>query len=225
MWKFGGERVLRTCGGMKLIRACLETDGRETTLSPSAAHINFIVPSHGLLRKLQPIGSEFPSTRPSGIFQDVLSALQQNANPSVCYDLQYDGKLMKQGLTQSHGDIDCLGEENGTTLSQRREEHEQETEFLVDFDQLMSSVGKNTNHGNSIPSHMIPPVRRALQKLHILLSAKMEELRRLKNQKLCDVAKFKKQGGDNWRESRFGYAIDHANTTLHIVENTLTKMH
>ena len=87
----------------------------------------------------------------------------------------------------------------------------------------MSSVDKNTNHGNSIPSPMIPPVRRALQKLHILLSAKMEELRRLKKQKLCDVAKFKKQGGDNWRESRFGYAIDHANTTLHIVENTLTK--
>ena len=25
--------------------ACLETDGRETALSPSAAHINFIVPS------------------------------------------------------------------------------------------------------------------------------------------------------------------------------------
>ena len=82
--------------------ACLETDGRETSLSPSAAHINFIVPSHGLLRKLQPIGAEFPSTRPSGIFQDVLSALQQNANPSVCYNLQYDGKLMKQGLTQKH---------------------------------------------------------------------------------------------------------------------------
>ena len=82
------------------------------------AHINFIVPRHGLLRKLQPIGAELPSTRPSGIIQDVLSALQQNANPSVCYNLQYDGKLMKQGLTQSHGDIDCLGEENGTTLWQ-----------------------------------------------------------------------------------------------------------
>ena len=75
MWKIGGERVLRTCGGMQLMGACLETDGRETALSPSAAHINFIVPSHGLLRKLQPIGAEFPSTRPSGIFQDVLSAI------------------------------------------------------------------------------------------------------------------------------------------------------
>ena len=64
------------------------------------------MPSHGQLRKLQPIGAEFPSTRPSGIFQDVLSALQQNANPSVCYNLQYDGTLMKQGLTQSHGDVD-----------------------------------------------------------------------------------------------------------------------
>ena len=45
MWKFGGERVLRTCGGMKLMGACLETDGRETAISPSAAHINFIVSS------------------------------------------------------------------------------------------------------------------------------------------------------------------------------------
>ena len=71
MWKkIGGEGVLRTCGGMKLMGACLETDGRETALSPSAAHINFIVPSHGLLRKLQPIiGAEFPSTRPSPSFR------------------------------------------------------------------------------------------------------------------------------------------------------------
>ena len=32
MWKIGGEGVLRTCEGMKLMGACLETDGRETTL-------------------------------------------------------------------------------------------------------------------------------------------------------------------------------------------------
>ena len=31
-----------------------------------------------------------------------------NTDPSVCYNLQFDGKLLKQGLTQHGGDIDCF---------------------------------------------------------------------------------------------------------------------
>ena len=33
---------------------------------------------------------------------------------TVCYNLQFDGKLLKQGLTQHGGDIDCLGKEDPT---------------------------------------------------------------------------------------------------------------
>ena len=29
-------------------------------------------------------------------------------DPSVCYNLQFDVKLLKQGLTQHGGDIDCF---------------------------------------------------------------------------------------------------------------------
>ena len=59
-----------------------------------------------------------------GIFQDVLNVTKKGE--SISYNLQFDGKLLKVGLTEKHGDIDCLGEEPQPTctLEQSRMLHD-----------------------------------------------------------------------------------------------------
>ena len=81
MGKIAGERVLRTCGGLKFIGPISHSNS--TVLSPSAAHVNFVVPSQSILRNVQPLDMDFPSRREPGIFTDVLSSM--NTNPDVCF--------------------------------------------------------------------------------------------------------------------------------------------
>lgn len=92
LWKTEGEHALRTCGGLKLLGELLEG---ETKLKPSASLVNFVVPSEGVLRKLLPLNLEFPGKRGTGIFYDVLDVLAPSSDSYVCYNLQFDGKLLK----------------------------------------------------------------------------------------------------------------------------------
>ena len=57
----------------------------------------------------KPTKLDVSQPRKPGVFHDVLENM--NTDPSVCYNLQFDGKLLKQGLTQHGGDnrdIDCF---------------------------------------------------------------------------------------------------------------------
>ena len=64
-----------------------------------------------------------------GIFQDVLNATKKGE--SISYNQQFDGKLLKVGLTGKHGEIDCLGEEPQPTLEQSRMLHDSEISQLA----------------------------------------------------------------------------------------------
>ena len=52
LFKQHGEQLLRTCGGMKFLGSC--TDEDSTSMKPTSAQINFIVPTPSILRKLKP---------------------------------------------------------------------------------------------------------------------------------------------------------------------------
>ena len=96
-----GEQILRTCGGLKLLGSQIDSD--DHAINPSSAQVNFIVPTASALRKLKPTKLDVSHPRKPGVFHDVLDNM--NTDPTVCYNLQFDGKLLKQGLTQHGGDI------------------------------------------------------------------------------------------------------------------------
>ena len=84
-----GGQILRTCGGLTFLGGQIDSD--DHALNPSSAQVNFIVPTATALRKLKPTKVEVSQPRKPGVFHDVLENM--NTDPSVCYNLQFDGKL------------------------------------------------------------------------------------------------------------------------------------
>ena len=107
---------------MKFLGSC--TDEYSTAMKPTSAQINFIV-----LEEIEANDTRCVKPRMPGIFQDVLYVTKKGE--SISYNLQFDGKLLKLGLTEKHGDIDCLGEEPQPTLEQSRMLHDSDISQLA----------------------------------------------------------------------------------------------
>ena len=86
------------------------------------------MPTASALRKLKPTKLDVSQPHKHGIFHDVLDNM--NTDLSVYNNLQFDGKLLKQGLTQHGGDIDCLGKEYPPTLQEQQCMHQVHMQLL-----------------------------------------------------------------------------------------------
>ena len=145
-----GEQLLCTYGGMKFLGSC--TDEDSTVMKLTSAQINFIVPTPSILWKLKPTTLDVCKPRMPGIFQDVLYVTKKGE--SISYNLQFDGKLLKVGLTEKHGDIDCLGEEPQPTLEQRRMLHDRDINQLATTGDMFLTAWRQFNEHGVIPSPM-----------------------------------------------------------------------
>ena len=128
-----------------------------------------------------------------GVFHDVLETM--NTDPGVCYNLQFGGKLLKQGLTQHGGDIDCLGKEDPPTLQEQQCINQVHMKLLDHINHILDHAYMQFTLTGSIPSLMVPPLREALLKFHALMSGTIKDLRHFRQQKLRAIEKFKRQGG------------------------------
>ena len=212
-----GEQILRTCGGLKFLGSQIDSD--DHALNPSSAQVNFIVPTASALRKLKPTKLDVSQPRKPGVFHDVLDNM--NTDPTVCYNLQFDGKLLKQGVTQHGGDIDCLGKEDPPTLQEQQYMHHVHMEQLDHTSHILDQAYMQYTLTGSIPSPMVSPLREVLLKFHALMSGTIKDLRHFGQQKLRAIEKFKRQGGEEWYKSRFHFVIDSCYTTIHIVDAIL----
>lgn len=85
--------------------------------TPQCSTINFAVPAPKSLRKFDPYGVQ--GGRQPGIYQDIMLELSKALEKkSAC--LTFDGKKIKQGLTEDSGDVDLLGFEQVETLAERQ---------------------------------------------------------------------------------------------------------
>ena len=159
-----GEHILRTCDGLKFLGSQIDSD--DHALNPSSAQVNFIVPIASALRKLKPTKLDVSQPRKPRVFHDVLDNM--NTGPTVCYNLQFDGKLLKQGLTQHGGDMDCLGKEDAPTLQEQQCMHQVHMEQLDHISHILDQAYMQCTLTCSIPSPMVPPLREALLKFHAL---------------------------------------------------------
>ena len=88
----------------------------------------------------------------------------------LCATISSLEKLLKQGLTQHGGDIDCLGKEDPPTLQEQQCMHQVHMEQLDHISHVLDQVYMQYTLTGSIPSPMVPPLREALLKFHALMS-------------------------------------------------------
>ncbi|XP_052268567.1 uncharacterized protein LOC127869949 [Dreissena polymorpha] len=204
-WRLFGCRFVNFMAGFKNQSEYSLGISEKSKYSPKTSKINFAVPDIKVLRSFDRFKCD--SQRDPGIYDDVISLLEQNAG-HMSFCLTFDGKKLKQGLTQQFGDVDLIGFENGPTLMEKRSILQQTTEDLsVLSSQIRSQFDKK------VPLKRLPDELKAQLK-HFLLnmlktvSTGKHEMEQIKRKKEYAKDKLMERSDEtNWRNGKFGYAI------------------
>ena len=128
-WRHFGVKFVRFMTGFKNTSDILSGESTKGECKPENSDINFVIPSLDVLRNYTPYGTDAKPREP-GIYVDVMESVSSALEgTSAC--LTFDGKKLKQGLTERYGDIDILGFENGPSLNQRKMNVEIEQQNLA----------------------------------------------------------------------------------------------
>ena len=219
-WRHFGGKFVRFMTGFKNTSDVLSGESEKGSCKPENSDINFVIPSLDVLRNYTPYGTD-TKPRDPGIYTDVMESVSSALEgTSAC--LTFDGKKLKQGLTENYGDVDILGFEDGPSLSQRKTNVNNEIEYLS------SQIGVLKLEDGSIEIGNLSSETKALMKhtlLHSLvyLSENAQNVRKIRKQKEYAKNKFLDQGGKDWRQSKFVYVISAMNAFLYEIENFLSK--
>ena len=124
--------------------------------------------------------------------ESVSSALE---GTSAC--LTFDGKKLKQGLTERYGDVDILGFENGPSLSQRKMNVQNEQGSLAtQIDMLKLEDG--SKEIRNLPSEINLAMKQTLIHSILYLSENARNVRKIRTQKEYAKTNFLDQGGTDW---------------------------
>ena len=191
--------------------------------SPSASEINFAVPDMHVLSGHDPYAVEIE--RKPGIYDDTISELKATLqHKSAC--ITFDGKKLKQGLTEDSGDVDLLGFEKGTSLKERKQDFERE---LADIDDMMKALvdllqETDSKGGNDeIDSSLHCKIRSILGKCMTSLSVNINEIDRVRNRKLYCKQKLLENSGQDWRKGKYVYAISAITAYIHEIDGFAAK--
>ena len=216
-WRLFGGRFLNFMGGYKNDSQVVLGETSKSVYDPEMSALNFAVPSAHILRSFDPYLSR-GGQRP-GILLDMLQCLSSNLqHQSTC--LTYDGKKLKLGLTDNHGDVDLLGFEEGETLIDRQHTLQNKMEVISQCENLLEEISDIAQ---------ISEEAKNSTKFFLLASLKdvsigMQEIRELKRKKEYSKEKLIERGGDtNWRKGKYVYAISAIIAFIHDIDEYLQK--
>ncbi|VDI84260.1 Hypothetical predicted protein [Mytilus galloprovincialis] len=152
--------------------------------------INFAVPSAQRVSSFNPVDIDLPSELPAGIIQQAID-LKQTCN---CYVLSVDGKTLAPGLNHKHGDQYLFGYEECESLEDQKSRIEKKIG-------LVENVRLSWEH---------LPIDKQITNISNILalrSCRIKDLRILFKKETLALRKFQKEAEDNWRTSKYVYAI------------------
>lgn len=223
-WKLGlrifGGKFINFMSGHKNTAQVVLGEASKGEFSPLNSEINFAVPSVDILRSFTPYSEFETRERPPGMLTDAMQSLA-GALKSKSACLTYDGKKIKQGLTENSGDVNILGHEDSMSLRQRQEELKSKIcvieKTVKDLEQLESCVDIKTlnqeTHTNSVQS-----LQFALKDL----SCSVIDILDIKEKKEYSKKKLIERGGEeNWRKGKYVFAISGIIAFIHDIDDFL----
>ena len=206
IWKLGmrmfGGRFIHFMSGHKNTSQVVLGESDKGEFSPIDSEINFAVPSVDILRNFSPYSESETRERPPGMLKDAMQSLA-GALKSKSACLTYDGKKIKQGLTEQSGDVDILGHEDSMSLKQRQEELKSKISVIEkainDIEHLENCEDIKTMTQEAHYSSV-----RALQFALKDLSSSVIAIQDLKEKKEYSKKKLIERGGEeNWRKGKY----------------------
>ena len=125
--------------------------------------------------------------------------------------MSVDGKKVAPGLSDLHGDQDLFGHEEKHSLQSLKDRLQQE---LQEVESLKSEWSFKNNEDRKV---------KALEIVRII-SSRTKDLRLLyQNQKFA-LTTFHKEAGEDWRKSRFIYAISSVQSIMYQTKSVLKRL-
>ena len=221
-WRLFGGRFINFMSGFKNESQVVLGDTDRGNYSPQSSDINFAVPSLSVLREFNPYGSI--DKREPGLLRDIIEVISEDLNhQSAC--LTYDGKKLKQGLTELYGDVDILGFETGETLQDRKDELVNKHQHIQSIQSELKGCINDTDirHVNeSLKNSVVRTLRQSLKELSI----NIQEVKETRKKKEFSKAKLIEKGGgeSNWRNGRYAFAVSAIIAFIHDIDELLKKV-
>ena len=202
--------------GQKIINA-------EEEVSPEGAEINFAVPYRATVGSTNRAFKE--DDVKTGLLTPMIGKLADQAKGNKTYKLCVDGKKINSGKSKTNGDIDLFGFEKSPTLSERKAELKTETMLLKSISEILDlfSIRRKVllkDLSSEENEKLVPPLLESLQ----IVSEKLRTLRETELNKELMLEKLKKQGGTDWRKSKFVYVISSLATDLYDVSDCIKEL-
>ena len=185
---------------------------------PQSSNINFAVPNKASIRDFKS-GIDLPVEIPPGIIETAMS-LREGEQTS--FILSVDGKKVAPGLTDEWGDIDLFGHEKGPSLKELITRKEAELRYIEDAIGITSSQASSVMHDG--PSFTNFSAYKNLCKTVNILSVRLKDLRKLDVTLNNSMVKFRKLGGDDWKNSKYVYAISSIQASQYQLREVVTKL-
>ncbi|CAH1779698.1 unnamed protein product [Owenia fusiformis] len=201
-WKIGYRlfhgKFIRFMSGPKSCGSLIKSDEEtgEYRYDPQDPEhcINFATPSISVVSNFMGVDINIPRVLKPGIIKECVPMLDQNKK----YVLSVDGKRTAAGLSKEGGDIDLFGNEPEQSLEEKQKEIEAEIMFVRDIKNKLHDAERSTDYLSLITK----------------CSSRIEQLRKTNRNLKLGLIKFKKLGGDNWRNSKWIWAISSTQAML-----------
>ena len=220
-WRLFGGLLFNFMSGFKNESQVVLGDTSKGLYSPQSSDNNFAVPSFSVLREFNPYGSI--DKREPGLLHDIIDVVSADLNhQSAC--LTYDGKKLKQGLTESYGDVDILGYETGKTLQDRKDELRNKIQCIHSVQEELKVYINDTDirNMNALSLQNVTGVLRVSLKD---LSISIQEVKEIRKKKEFAKAKLIERGGDsNWRNGKYAFAVSAIIAFMHDIDELLKKV-
>ena len=129
----------------------------------------------------------------------------------------FDGKKLKQGLTEASGDIDLLGFEEGPSLDDRL------NELNSELKKQQNVIDKLKESPETVQEQFELYGQNDLNQKYKLISKYIQEINELKGNKEYVLNKFIERGGKDWRQSKFMYVISAIQAFIFDIERFISN--
>ncbi|VDI46739.1 Hypothetical predicted protein [Mytilus galloprovincialis] len=200
-------KALRFLSGEKSIGQVIDGSSSKGLHDPQKSKINFAVPNINSINNFQSVNINIPKEIFPGIITEAFKFLPRGKS----YELSVDGKKIAPGLNSKHGDQDLFGHEDRNSLQSLQKRLDTEIQKV---ESLINEWITMTN--NDRKEKLFEIVR--------IVSLRIKDLRELFQNQNFALKKFYKEAGEDWRTSRYVYAISSIQALMFQIKSVLKRL-
>ncbi|CAC5409745.1 unnamed protein product [Mytilus coruscus] len=185
------------------------TDGSTSKgiYDPASSSINFAVPSVNRINEFESPNASIPREILPGVIHSSIGFLPKNKS----FVLSVDGKKMATGLTDERGDQDLFQHEDGESLKLLQD--------LID-EEITNIETTKTSWSSMEPTEQASRLMQIIK----IVSHRIKDLRALLQKQKFALNKFFKDAGDDWRNSKYVFAISSIQTMIYQIKSVIKRL-